>query len=520
MKRLKITEEQAAIVATDFDIKVNAIAGSGKTTTLLHYAGTRDLNKTLLYLVFNKSAKEEADNKFRKAGLRNVTVQTAHSLAYQKIMVLPTYTLCHKGHTTWDILVLLKITGDDKFLLANHINKLVNAYCNSDIESIDDFDYLSNVGANKDATGFINKHIAFISKGAKKVWNMMKEAEIEVTHSFYLKMYQLSKPQLKYDYILFDEGQDASPVMLNIFMNQKCIKVIVGDTHQQIYKWRGAVNSLECVDFPSYPLTKSFRFGKNIAALARNILKDKNVDVEIDGIADYANPNINSEAYISRTNICLLQEMISFTNKNPHEEIFFEGNINSLIYTDEGVSIYDIINLFNFDFGRIRNKFIKSFKNFSKLMKYTRQADDRELYVMCKLAEEYNNRLGLILKNIKAQCVTDRDDAVISFTTTHKAKGLEYDKVYLTEDFCTIDPESNNKTEETNILYVAATRAKKEVILPPELAGLYPDKLKKKSSMPSADIVNIMIDPDENHNFGDYDKHLEDYENERFNFNN
>ena len=63
----------------------------------------------------------------------------------------------------------------------------------------------------------------------------MERAEIPITHEFYLKKFQLQNPQLSYDYILFDEGQDASPVMLDVFLKQKATKVIVGDGHQQIY---------------------------------------------------------------------------------------------------------------------------------------------------------------------------------------------------------------------------------------------------------------------------------------------
>ena len=90
----------------------------------------------------------------------------------------------------------------------------------------------------------------------------MNKGEIEITHDFYLKKFQLSNPVLYYDYILFDEGQDASPAMLDVFLKQQATKVIVGDTHQQIYGWRFAVNSLEQVDFTTYHLSTSFRFGR------------------------------------------------------------------------------------------------------------------------------------------------------------------------------------------------------------------------------------------------------------------
>ena len=57
---LDLTSEQKAILETDADIRINAVAGSGKTTTLIHYAATRVKNARILYLAFNRSVRIEA----------------------------------------------------------------------------------------------------------------------------------------------------------------------------------------------------------------------------------------------------------------------------------------------------------------------------------------------------------------------------------------------------------------------------------------------------------------------------
>lgn len=71
----------------------------------------------------------------------------------------------------------------------------------------------------------------------------------------YLKIYQLSKLDLSSRYItvLFDEAQDANPVTSSIILEQACRVVLAADTHQQIYRFRGADNALqapllECAD--------------------------------------------------------------------------------------------------------------------------------------------------------------------------------------------------------------------------------------------------------------------------------
>lgn len=58
------------------------------------------------------------------------------------------------------------------------------------------------------------------------------------THDAYVKNWQLSKPVLNYDYIMFDEAQDENPVLLHVILSQKCQKIFVGDKFQSIYQFR------------------------------------------------------------------------------------------------------------------------------------------------------------------------------------------------------------------------------------------------------------------------------------------
>lgn len=47
-------------------------------------------------------------------------------------------------------------------------------------------------------------------------------------HDAYLKLYQLSDPQLDYDCILLDEAQDTNPVLGAIVAGQRGQKIFVG----------------------------------------------------------------------------------------------------------------------------------------------------------------------------------------------------------------------------------------------------------------------------------------------------
>jgi hypothetical protein len=89
-----------------------------------------------------------------------------------------------------------------------------------------------------------------------------------IGHDIYLKLWAFSEPNIPADYVLFDEAQDADPLMLGILLRQRSTQVIyVGDAHQQIYAWRGAVNAMQQLPLPESRLTTSFRFGERLPML-------------------------------------------------------------------------------------------------------------------------------------------------------------------------------------------------------------------------------------------------------------
>ena len=268
---MEFTPEQQAIIKSTGDIKINAVAGSGKTTTVIDYAKTRPRHSQILYRAFNKAVRLEAVNKFAETGVFNVKVETAHSLAYKHIVYRKGYTVRPHGYKIHEIVELLRLKGNGEkhaeYVVANHISRFISYFCNSDKAKVQELNYLDVVSDNK-ARAFVSTFYQYIESQTRLLLSKMDKGEIEITHDFYLKKFQLSNPELRFDYILFDEGQDASPAMLDIFFKQKATKVIVGDTHQQIYGWRYAVNSLEKANYKTYHLSTSFRFGNNIASLA------------------------------------------------------------------------------------------------------------------------------------------------------------------------------------------------------------------------------------------------------------
>src|SRR5689334_24584415 len=69
-----------------------------------------------------------------------------------------------------------------------------------------------------------------------------------------------------------DEAQDANPVTLAILTAQRRPTVWVGDPWQSIYRFRGSVNAMRAIAAPQRPLSRSWRFGEELAGVARAIL--------------------------------------------------------------------------------------------------------------------------------------------------------------------------------------------------------------------------------------------------------
>lgn len=488
---MELTRQQKDIINSSGNIKINAVAGSGKTTTIIEYAATRPPGSRILYLAFNKVVKNEAAGKFRNKGLQNVTVETAHSLAFRHVVMGSKYRVKNKDYTTDEILRILELQGTgeqhSQLLIANHILKLSAYFCNSDQTKIQQLKYVDLL-EDDEAKTFVGKTYDYIVKQTRIFLGKMDKAEIEITHDFYLKKFQLQQPQLGFDYILFDEAQDASPAMLDIFLKQKATKVMVGDTHQQIYGWRYAVNSLQKANFKTHHLSMSFRFGQDIANLAMETLRLKNLlepHRPMTILGKGRETKIKTNAVIARTNLGLLVKAIEYvTERKKIKHIYFEGNINSYTYADEGASLYDILSLYNANHDQIRDPIIRSMRNLEDLETYVEQTANTGLSMMIELVRLYGNSIPGMIKAIKEKHVPqdEKAKAEIIFSTVHRCKGMEYDAVLLADDFVTeakirrLRDDKNAQpgqfsrmNEEINLLYVAITRAKNGLYIPDSL---------------------------------------------------
>ena len=83
---MKYTDEQKKIFDFvkngQYNGIVDAVAGSGKTTTIIEAASFIPRNIKTLFCAFNKSIREEINRKFKENGQAYVIVKTMHAMGY------------------------------------------------------------------------------------------------------------------------------------------------------------------------------------------------------------------------------------------------------------------------------------------------------------------------------------------------------------------------------------------------------------------------------------------------------
>jgi F-box protein 18 (helicase) len=449
---INLTEEQLEIVnfeiSDNSSLKVIAFAGTGKTTTLLEYAKCRP-NNSFLYVAFNKSIQTEAEKKFPI----NVICKTSHSLAYKAIG----YRYKNKLIANLRLNEISYFLDIQDYSLVKVIYETLLNFLSSSDEKFKEH-HLSI--RNLTDVNFGKKVI----KLAAKIFLAMKdenENKIGMIHDGYLKLYQLSKPYLDYDYILLDEAQDTTPAVSDIIISQSCKKIFVGDPHQQIYTFRGAENAMEKIDAEqTLYLTNSFRFTREIAEIGTKILRD--FKFEHKSIVGKANEDLqqikNDEfAIICRTNA----KVFEIASNYKGSKLNFVGGV-------AGYKFNEILDIYNLKIGlidKIQNKYISSFGSYANLISFSEETNDIEFKSKLKIIDRYNDNIPIMIKDINSR-VVEKEFSDIILATAHKAKGSEFYKVKIADDFPQlvvdgriVDPFEYDK-DEFNLQYVAVTRAK------------------------------------------------------------
>lgn len=466
------TNEQAAIVdacASGVNVKVEALAGTGKTSTLELAAHAME-GKKGLYLAFNKSVKDEAEKRFPS----HVEARTAHSLAYRPVG--SKFRSRMNSQSRISAKRMAEAFGVDGFAfgaigeavpptaVASAAYGTVRRFCNSDAKEIGLEHGPWMDGLTRVANLELRKHIL---PYAEAMWEDLQQVggyRAFFNHDHYLKIWALSEPELPYDFIYFDEAQDASPVMTAMVQAQSSQLIGVGDQNQAIYGWRGAKDALK--DWPAeitLALTESFRFGPEVAEVANKWLSipELNCQLRVTGrgptstVAPLASP----EAILCRTNAGAIREALDRID-TPGQRVAVVGGGEAIRKMSEAA--------IDLQRGkRTTHSELAAFGSWSEVQTFVNTEEGAEdLAVFVRLVDEHGP--DTLIDAVGALVDATEGRPTVTISTAHKAKGLEWGSVKIGSDFREPGLDEYGKLNkldpaEAMLCYVAITRAKKEL---------------------------------------------------------
>jgi len=455
------------------DCKIEARAGSGKTTTLQFM--TEKYQKKGIYLAFNRKTSNEADEKFPN----HILCKTIHSLAWKYIQSKGAWKFKKVGKKVGpkelvDIVNISPISLDhatlDECKVAHFILKTVEQFCHSNKDSIS-FEHIPNYPFFLTLSYENRREIyQYIIETSQDIWKRIIDPRdsFPISHDHYLKIWALEKPRIEHDVILIDEAQDLNPTMIDVLARQEAQKVFVGDSHQQIYEWRGAVNALAKVATPHTKyLTQSFRFGTEIASLANAVLKklgDARGVLGTESIISRIDTTGHSDAILARTNAGVIAETLLATDEGRRPHI--QGGTRELERL-----VKDVYSLK--DGKPAQHPDFYGFTSWSDVLQFSEREEGEYLRPFVSLVQKKGERAIYAAIRQVSNC---RESSDVTISTVHKAKGAEWDSVLIANDFFNMKALSQCLPEdELRLFYVAITRARSRLLIEQDLLKLYTD---------------------------------------------
>ncbi|MBY8846672.1 UvrD-helicase domain-containing protein [Streptomyces sp. SP2-10] len=476
---MKPTVEQTAAMdtfRTGAHLALQAGAGTGKTTLLEMLA--RSTQRRGRYLAYNRAIAQNATTRFP----RTVQCKTAHALAYAAIghrytsrLNAPRRPAWHTGQTL-GLTKAIRIGERDisQRVLSNALLRTVTHFCHTaDTQIIHRHVPKLRGLEDQDQHHELATHIVPV---ARKAWADLQGPDdgcVRFEHDHYLKIWALTQPKIDADYLLLDEAQDTNPVVEEVFLAQRdhAQLVMVGDSAQAIYQWRGAKDVMASFDGSQLTLSQSFRFGPHLAEEANRWLHLAHAPIRLTGtptVPTELGPVTNPDAVLCRTNVGAMAHVMTLMAAG--HQVALAGGGESLQALAQAARDLK-------EGRRTHHPELVLFPCWGDLQDYAaHDPAGRDLQPLVNLVDTHGTDAILAAVNQ----LTPESDAQVTVSTAHKAKGREWPQVLIAADFTR--PEDTSAGEQTDtsaepdpiddaearLAYVAVTRTRQRL----DLGGL------------------------------------------------
>jgi hypothetical protein len=472
------TREQELAIAAFRDqehMVLQAGAGTGKTATLEMLASST--SRPGRYLAFNKAIATQASRRFPD----NVRCTTAHSLAYAAVgrqyaqrLQAPRMSSRMVGA---NLGITLKLVLGNRWVpasvLAYTALQTVLRFCRSADSVVGrcHVPWLRGISEQQ----LHDRLVDVVLPYALRAWADVQDpyqGKVRFEHDHYLKMWALTHPKITADFLLLDEAQDTNPVVEQVFLAQggHAQLVMVGDSAQSIYRWRGARDVMTGFCGRQLTLSHSFRFGEQIAAEANRWLAIARAPLRLTGtrsLPSRVEKVDQPDAILCRSNAGTMAEVKSLLAAGRRVALVGGGQaLTALAKAARDLKAGK----------RTAHPELLLFRSWGEVQDYAEwDPAGRDLRPLVDLVDEHG--VDAILDTVSR--LSDERAAEITVSTAHKAKGREWPSVRIAEDF--VEPEDPDNLDssgrprpgpitqdEAHLAYVAVTRARHRL----DLGGL------------------------------------------------
>ncbi|MFF0747149.1 UvrD-helicase domain-containing protein, partial [Streptomyces sp. NPDC004111] len=312
-----------------------------------------------------------------------------------------------------------------------------------------------------------------IAPFARKAWADLQHPDdgaVRFEHDHYLKMWSLTDPTLRTDFLLLDEAQDTNPVVEHVFNRQRdhAQLVMVGDSAQAIYQWRGAKDVMSGFGGTHLALSQSFRFGPHLATEANRWLTLADASLRLTGtpaVPTELGPVQQPDAVLCRTNVGAMTQVMHLLHAGARVALAGGGaGLRALALAADDLKAG----------RRTHHPELVLFATWSDLQEYA--AHDPagcDLQPFVDLVDTH----GTVSILAAVAQLTPEQHAQVTVSTAHKSKGREWERVRIADDF---NPPRDTRDEtgqlvpgpidptEARLAYVAVTRTRTRL----DLGGL------------------------------------------------
>ena len=479
---------------------VQAVAGSGKTTTLLE--SVKNMIGEVLFLAFNKKIAAEIAYKLQRMFLPNANASTVHAAGLNIIKLNRGRRLNVDGDKVRKIIdeLIHKDAEDQIKIIASFINRMVtlakdHAFGVAGQTSIDDVEAWKAIADHyaielEDCDIDMNEAIQLCIQVLKESNNDRYNLDFG-DMIYHVLLFDMKGKQ--YDWVLLDEAQDTN--ISRRLLARKLLKdggrlIAVGDTFQAIYGFSGAdsmameniKNEFNCQEFP---LSICYRCGSNIIAEAQKIVPhieayEKNAAGTVESFAydkfvtDAPSLGINENTgIICRNNAPLIPLAFALIRKGISCRI--EGKdigaqLSKYTFKWKDRNLANFVTKFNDFIGKEIEKALEKKNSMTVGILVDRQETMNALIDRCfDLGEQTVDALQRLILSMFSDTETGkvRKD-VVTLCSIHKSKGLEFDDVYLLGKAQFMPSKYAIQEwmleQESNLEYVAVTRAKSKLV--------------------------------------------------------